>query len=39
MLKVTTHTNHFALKSKLHLQALRTAFDVLQELQPVRLAA
>lgn len=39
MLKVSTHTNHFALKSKLYLQAVRTAFDALQELQPVRLAA
>jgi len=39
MLKVSTHTNHFALKSKLYLQALRTAFDALQHLQPIRLAA
>lgn len=39
MLKVTTHTNHFALKSKLYLRALRTAFDTLRELQPVSLAA
>jgi hypothetical protein len=39
MLKVTTHTNHFALKSKLYLRALRTAFDALHELQPIRLAA
>jgi hypothetical protein len=39
MLKVTTQTNHFALKSKLYLRALRTAFDTLSELQPVRLAA
>jgi hypothetical protein len=39
MLKTTTHTNHFALKSKLYIQALRTAFDALQELQPIRLAA
>ena len=39
MLKVSTHTNHFALKSKLYLQALRTAFDALHDLQPVRLAA
>jgi hypothetical protein len=38
-LKVTTQTNHFALKSKLYLRALRTAFDTLSELQPVRLAA
>jgi hypothetical protein len=39
MLKVTTQTNHFALKSKLYVRALRTAFDALNELQPVRLAA
>jgi hypothetical protein len=39
MLKVTTQTNHFALKSKLYLRALRTAFDALDELQPVRLSA
>jgi hypothetical protein len=39
MLKVSTQTNHFALKSKLYIQALRTAFDALQKLQPIRLAA
>lgn len=39
ILKVKTKTNHFALKSKLYLQALRTAFDALHALQPVRLAA
>jgi hypothetical protein len=39
MLKVKTKTNHFALKSKLYLQALRTAFDALHQLQPIRLAA
>jgi hypothetical protein len=39
MLKVSTHTNHFALKSKLYVRALRTAFDTLNELQPIRLAA
>jgi len=39
MLKVKTKTNHFALKSQLYLQALRTAFDTLQILQPVRFAA
>jgi hypothetical protein len=38
MLKVKTKTNHFALKSKLYIQALRTAFDALQQLQPVRLS-
>jgi hypothetical protein len=39
MLKVTTRTNHFALKSKLYLQALQTAFDALHQLQPIRLSA
>jgi hypothetical protein len=39
MLKVKTKTNHFALKSKLYIQALRAAFDALQQLQPVRLSA
>ncbi len=39
MLKVKTKTNHFALKSNLYLQALRSAFDALHELQPVRLSA
>lgn len=39
MLKLTTQTNHFALKSKLYVRALRTAFDTLNELQPIRLAA
>lgn len=39
MLKVKTKTNHFALKSKLYIQALRTAFDALQHLQPIRLSA
>ncbi|MEO1289604.1 MAG: IS701 family transposase, partial [Chloroflexota bacterium] len=38
-LKVQTKTNHFALKSKLYLQALRTAFDALHQLQPIRLSA
>lgn len=39
MLKKATHTNHFALKSKLYMRALRTAFDSLNELQPISLAA
>ena len=39
MLKVSTKINHFALKSKLYLRALRTAFETLSQLQPVRLAA
>jgi len=39
LLKVSTKLNHFALKSKLYLSALRVAFAALRELQPVRLAA
>lgn len=39
LLKVTTHLNHFALKSHLYLSALRSAFDQLRQLHPVRLAA
>lgn len=39
MLKVSTKTNHFALKAKLYLNALHRAFTALRELQPVRLAA
>lgn len=39
MLKVSTKTNHFALKAKLYLCALQSAFQKLNELQLVRLAA
>ena len=39
LLKGSTKLNHFALKSKLYVCALQTAFAALQELQPVRLAA
>lgn len=39
MLKVSTKTNHFALKSKLYMKALRTAFDALNDLHPIRLSA
>jgi len=39
LLKVSTKLNHFALKSKLYLRALRVAFSALRDLQPVRLAA
>jgi len=39
MLKVSTKTNHFALKAKLYLNALRSAFQTLDTLQPIRLAA
>ena len=39
MLKVSTKTNHFALKAKLYMSALRSAFHTLDTLQPIRLAA
>jgi hypothetical protein len=39
LLKVSTKTNHFALKAKLYMKALRTAFDALDDLQPIRLSA
>jgi hypothetical protein len=39
MLQVATKTNHFALKAKLYVNALRSAFQTLNTLQPVRLAA
>lgn len=39
LLKLTTKCNHFALKSRLYLQALQTAFSALCQLHPVRLAA
>ncbi len=39
LLQTTTALNHFALKTKLYLQAAQVAFAALRELQPVRLAA
>ena len=39
LLKVSTHLNHFALKSRLYLRALQVAFDTLRQLHPVRLTA
>lgn len=39
MLRVSTKLNHFALKTKLYVNALQVAFSTLQEMQPVRLAA
>jgi hypothetical protein len=38
-LKSSTKLNHFAIKAKLYLAALRTAFDTLAAMRPVRLAA
>lgn len=39
MLKCTTKTNHFALKAKLYINALQSAFDTLRQLQPIHLPA
>lgn len=39
MLKVDTKLNHFALKSKLYIKALHSAFSTLREMNPVQLAA
>lgn len=37
LLRVATKLNHFALKSKLYMQALQVAFNALRELQPAPL--
>ena len=39
LLKVATHLNHFALRSKLYIRAIQTAFETLQHFQPTRLTA
>jgi DDE superfamily endonuclease len=39
LLKSDTKLNHFALKSKLYLHAVQSAYAALRELNPVRLAA
>lgn len=39
LLKVTTKLNHFALKSKLYLQAIQSAYATLREFNPVTLVA
>ncbi len=39
LLKGNTKLNHFALKSKLYLRALQSAYAALRELQPVQLTA
>ena len=39
LLKASTQTNHFALKAKLYLNALQSAYTTLRKLQPARLAA
>ena len=38
LLRVKTNSNHFALKTKLYMAAVRTAFDQLQALEPHRLS-
>lgn len=38
-LRKTTHLNHFALKTKLYIAALHSAFVTLHQLQPIQLAA
>ena len=38
-LRKTSHLNHFALKSKLYIAALHSAFDTLRLLQPIHLPA
>jgi len=39
MLKVETRQNHFALKTKLYVKALQSAFQTLRELNPVKFSA
>jgi hypothetical protein len=39
MLKVDSKMNHFALKSKLYIKALHSAFSTLRELNPIQFAA
>jgi hypothetical protein len=39
MLKVETKLNHFALKSKLYINALHSAFSTLRELKPIQFTA
>ncbi len=39
MLKIETKTNHFALKTKLYVNALHSAFQPLRELNPIQFSA
>jgi len=39
LMRVSTNINHFALKSKLYLNALRAAYDTLRQLQPQQLTS
>lgn len=38
MLKVSTHMNHAALKLSIYMQALKTAYEHLRNLEPIRLS-
>jgi hypothetical protein len=39
MLKVETKTNHFALKTKLYVNALQSAFQTLEKMNPIQFSA
>jgi len=39
MLKVSKNLNHFALKAKIYINALQSAYAELQKLQPMKLSA
>jgi DDE superfamily endonuclease len=39
LLKVSTHLNHFALRSKLYINAIQSAYDMLRQFQPTPLSA
>jgi 2-polyprenyl-3-methyl-5-hydroxy-6-metoxy-1,4-benzoquinol methylase len=39
MLKVQTRTNHFALKTKLYVNALQSAFKTLEKMNPIQFSA
>ena len=39
MLKIKTKTNHFALKTKLYINALHSAFQTLRDLNPIQISA
>ena len=39
MLKIETKTNHFAMKTKLYVKALQSAFQTLREMNPIQFSA
>jgi len=39
MLKISNNINHFALKEKIYISALHSAYAELQKLQPLKLSA